>query len=233
MHYNLLMNTKDKLYHKYRTKSDKTLDPTKQIILNAFGLQNSDWQITETSTEEDTKLAADLKLHNNIDSIMISHRVRNADKYLDKYYNQFTIRAVNRNGGHETEFSKIMKGNADLMFYGFEYNTIPVRWFIAYADVFRSIFEWDKDHEIFKPKSSIIQCGMKQNELNIDSEFFWFDVPSIEQYLKSTNNSKKFIVKHSAGYYKDVRNIRKLTRSDGTKFKQSELKSIGERIDGY
>ncbi len=216
-------------YNKLRKKSDKTLKQTKQIISKVLKLDPNIWKIEDTTFDEDTQQASDIKISNGVETLYFAHRVRDAKKYENDYFNEITIRAINKRG-HETEFSKFLKGNVDMMFYGFEIDGYVGRWGLGDANAFRNIFHWDEPNGIWVPDPSII-CGMKSNEYNSDSDFMWFDIPSIERYL-AERGLPKFIIARSPGYHEDIKTT-SLPKSDGTKVIMYELKKQENRIDKY
>jgi hypothetical protein len=85
----------------------------------------------------DVKEATDLIVMRT-GELRIAARIRRPE-YLARYRLQFTIRSA-RLLGNETELSKIEKGFADWMFYGFGGEGKLVQWVILDLDVFRR--EW-------------------------------------------------------------------------------------------
>jgi len=94
--------------------------------------------VRPTSREEDLENAADLKI------VPIGHsrrgdvaaRLRN--EWYRQYAHEFTIRCW-REGGIETELSKILRGCADYFFYGFKRGDRDVYpWFLGNLAIFRA-----------------------------------------------------------------------------------------------
>ena len=90
-----------------RKWSDKLIPQIKRIV-GPFLLEPTPFEI-------DAKQAADLMVFRARD-MHIAARVRRP-KYLEKFPFDFTIRSQ-RDSGVETEYSKIVNGFADWMFYG-------------------------------------------------------------------------------------------------------------------
>jgi len=107
--------------------SDQYLNQIKQIL----GLH----LISEPPTEEDQKRCTDL-ITMKMEPVRVLCRIRR-EKYLDKYGDEFTIRAECANGA-TTELTKIIEGWGDYMFYGFgNDNGQIVKWMLADVKVFR------------------------------------------------------------------------------------------------
>lgn len=92
--------------------------------------------ISAPPIEEDAERNTDLMVL-RLDAIRIGCRIR-ANKYLDKYSDEFTIRA-GRPSGVKTELTKIIEGWGDYFFYGFsnEDETSLAAWCLADLRVFR------------------------------------------------------------------------------------------------
>jgi hypothetical protein len=94
--------------------------------------------LAEASEVDDMLHNTDLRIQFAVD-LPIACRVREF-QYLEKYGNEFTIRARARNGGR-TEISKVVAGEGTFIFYGFIGEAGPqslARWFIGDLDVWRS-----------------------------------------------------------------------------------------------
>lgn len=94
-------------YRRQRRWSDQFIPAIKRIVGPCL--------LEESSFEVDTQQAADLVVV-TAKNLTIAARIRRA-KYYARYWNEFTIRSVNK--GHKTELQKITDGWGDWMFYGF------------------------------------------------------------------------------------------------------------------
>jgi len=91
--------------------------------------------ISEAPVEEDKKRCTDLiVLH--LQAIRIACRMRR-ETYIEKYSDEFTIRAVNHRGA-KTELAKIIEGWGDYFFYGFGGDSgLLLKWCLCDLKVFR------------------------------------------------------------------------------------------------
>jgi hypothetical protein len=147
-------------YSKDRAWSDQFIPHMKRII--------GPHLLVESSFEVDTKRASDLVLMQAA-SLMIACRVRRPG-YAEKYGNQFTMR-FRRESGVETEYSKIVKGWGDWLFYGHASTTPGVidRWMLIDLRHFRAQL-------INEQSRQAIRSGVTPNG---DGTYFrWFDVSS-------------------------------------------------------
>lgn len=145
-------------YAQDRQWADTFLPQIKQIV--------GPHLLIETPHEIDCKQAADLMVL-TARNVTIAARVRHFG-FLQKYRNEFTIRAK-RDTGAVTELSKIIDRWGDLMFYGHANaaeTAIDVWWLID-LHAFRA-------HLIRHRRR--IRCGMKPN--GDGTHFAWFDLRS-------------------------------------------------------
>jgi hypothetical protein len=115
-------------YAKNRAWSDQFIPAIKAVV--------GPHLLVEASFEVDTQQAADLVVM-RADNVTIACRVRRPGYALDFPWD-FTIRAKLDNG-HKTEFSKIIDGWGDWMFYGHAGSEASLsRWFIVDLHKFRA-----------------------------------------------------------------------------------------------
>jgi hypothetical protein len=126
--------------------------------------------LTPAPFELDTKEATDLLVFTARD-MRIAARVRRADKYLDRYGYQFTLRAK-RDNGVVTELSKIVDGWGDWLFYGFGQpgSSLIVHWWLIDLHAFRAALIRDKQS---------LQHGLTAN--GDGTHFAWFDLRSFPE----------------------------------------------------
>lgn len=151
-------------YSRDRAWSDQYIPHMKQII--------GPHLLVESSFDVDTKRASDLVLMQAA-SLMIACRVRRPG-YADRYPNQFTLRYA-RDSGVETEYSKVVNGWGDWMFYGHadkdEAGKIN-RWMLINLRHFRA--QLINDHS-----RRTIRNGITPN--GDGTHFRWFDAKSFAQ----------------------------------------------------
>jgi hypothetical protein len=114
-----------------RRKSDAYIPEIKRLIVLHLLMVTPDWI--------DFKHAADLMLLST-KRMTIAARVRLNVKYQNQYPYEFTLRAVIENG-QETELNKILRGMANVFFYGHADPLRPglfSRWWLLDLDVFRT-----------------------------------------------------------------------------------------------
>ncbi len=101
------------------------------------------------SESEDRERNTDLIIL-GINNIRIACRIRK-NQYLSKYGNEFTIRSY-RPSGKETEFSKIMNGWGDYIFYGFcnAEETGLENWFLGDLEIFRRWIAETQNYYVIK-----------------------------------------------------------------------------------
>ena len=148
-------------YRTDRAWSDQYIPHMKRII--------GPHLLVESSFEVDTKRASDLVLMQAA-SLMIACRVRRAG-YAELYPNQFTLR-FRRDSGVETEYSKVVNGWGDWMFYGHAHPTERGRvehWMLINLRHFRA--------QLINERSrKEIRSGVTPNK---DGTYFrWFDASS-------------------------------------------------------
>lgn len=144
-----------------RAWSDQYIPHMKQII--------GPHLLVESSFEIDTKRASDLVLMQAA-ALMIACRVRRPG-YADRYPDQFTLR-FRRDSGAETEYSKVVNGWGDWMFYGHAHATEAGRvdrWMLINLRHFRAQL-------INEPTRKTIKNGVTPN--GDGTHFRWFDVTS-------------------------------------------------------
>lgn len=73
--------------------------------------------IAEPPIEEDQSRNTDLIVL-RLDAVRVGCRIRRADRYIDRYADEFTIR-TSRPNGNKTELAKVIEGWGDYFFYGF------------------------------------------------------------------------------------------------------------------
>jgi hypothetical protein len=148
-------------YSQDRAWSDKYIPHMKQII--------GPHLLVESSFEVDTKRASDLVLMQAA-ALMIACRVRRPG-YADRYPNQFTLR-FRRDSGVDTEYSKVVNGWGDWMFYGHAHPTLAGRvdrWMLINLRHFRAQLINDSTRRTIKN-------GVTPNG---DGTYFrWFDASS-------------------------------------------------------
>jgi len=144
--------------------SDKFLPEIKQIL----GL----YLIGEPPFEEDQERNTDLIVL-KMEAVRIGCRIRRND-YLERYGNEFTIRA-GRPSGIKTEITKIIEGWGDYFFYGFSdkaENSLE-RWLLGDLNVFRLWF----NRQLFKKKG--IMPGVSKDNTDNSSNFLSFEVDEL------------------------------------------------------
>jgi len=122
-------------YQNQRKWSDKFIPEIKRIV---------GYHLLEISTlEQDTKQATDLIILNGRDK-RIAARMRK-QKYENRYPHDITIRSkIEGSNGHsvETEFSKLVAGYGDWMFYGFSKDDVSgeiSRWYLIDLNKWRLV----------------------------------------------------------------------------------------------
>jgi hypothetical protein len=130
--------------------------------------------IGEPPAEEDAERNTDLMVL-RMEAVRIGCRIRK-NQYLERYGNEFTIRA-GRPSGVKTELTKIIEGWGDYFFYGFACPAERrlVRWALADMKVFRAAY-------MRKLAASGPGCvpGMGKRNLDNSSSFVafrWVDFP--------------------------------------------------------
>lgn len=109
--------------------------------------------IGEAPAEEDAQRNTDLIVL-RLEAIRIACRVR-APEYMDKYGNEFTIRA-GRPSGAKTELQKIIEGWGDYILYGFhdEGGDELAAWVLGDLRAFRLWFQQETVRRAGKPPGS-------------------------------------------------------------------------------
>jgi len=115
-------------YESDRVWTDSYLDEIKSILGKHL--------IGPAPDEEDRHRNTDLIVL-KMEAVRIGCRIRRAEKYLDTYGDEFTIRSERDYG--ETELAKIITGWGNYFFYGFAYqdDTNLCKWTLADLNVFR------------------------------------------------------------------------------------------------
>lgn len=173
-------------YERRRRDSDLFIPHMKAILGTVF------FQIAPL--EEDLEHNTDLIVFQmpRADRGRIACRVRDAAKYLDRYRDQFTIRATLLSGA-DTELQKILARWGQVLLYGFGDPATRrlVHWTVADLDVFRLHFPklW------MRPPYGMEACG--DYKLNHDGLSWllamkWSDFPPefiIERYWRQSANA--------------------------------------------
>lgn len=153
-----------------KSKSDIYLPEIKSIL----GL----YLIGEPPLEEDQERNTDLMVL-RMEAVRIGCRVRNIS-YLDKYGDEFTIRA-GRPSGTKTELTKIIEGWGDYFFYGFGEGARLVKWGLGDLKIFRLWFS----QQLYAGKIP----GIKKNNTDNSSHFLafkWADLP--KEFIVANND---------------------------------------------
>lgn len=147
-------------YKEDRAWSDRFIPAIKQIVGPRL--------LTVSSLTVDRKQAADL-ITIKAQSLTIACRIRRA-KYFDKDYKyQFTVRS-HRESGAETEFSKLVKGWGDWMFYAFaldDQSPALRLWYLIDLAAWRTHLQLN---------AKTIRSGQSPN--GDGTYFIWYDVRS-------------------------------------------------------
>lgn len=95
--------------------------------------------IGEPPVEEDAERNTDLMVL-RLDAVRVGVRIRK-NSYLERYGDEFTIRAGLRSGA-KTELTKLIEGWGDYFFYGFsDLNEVRLsRWVLADMKIFRRTY---------------------------------------------------------------------------------------------
>jgi hypothetical protein len=152
-------------YREDREWSDQRIIAVQNVIGRCLGLPAG--QVSVAPEEMDVHQATDLVVFSARD-IKIAARVRRSG-FAQKYPFEFTVRS-HRNSGMETEYSKIMNGWGDWLFYGHDFSQQSVYpWQIINLNAFR--------YAVSKHAAMpCLRCGDKGNG---DGTFFkWFDIRS-------------------------------------------------------
>jgi hypothetical protein len=126
--------------------------------------------LTPAPFDLDTREATDLLVFTARD-MRIAARIRRANKYMDRYGYEFTLRAK-RDSGATTELSKVVDGWGDWLFYGFgdPSSGEVLNWWLVDLHAFRAALIRHTAN------GSILRYGSKDNG---DGTYFkWFDVRS-------------------------------------------------------
>lgn len=149
-------------YESERAFSDRYI-PAIQQIVGPLLLKPAPFEL-------DANQATDLIVMTARD-IRIAARVRRANKYLERYGYEFTLRAKLQSGA-KTEMTKVVDNNAQWLFYGFaDPNSAEVpHWWLINLDAFRAAFI----RQAFGGQK--VKCGLKDN--GDGTHFYWFDLRS-------------------------------------------------------
>lgn len=154
--------------------SDRFLPEIKQIL----GLH----LIGEPPIEEDSERNTDLMVL-KLDSVRIACRIRK-NKFLDRYGNQFTIRA-GRPSGIKTELTKIIEGWGDYFFYGFsdKEETVLEKWILGDLKALRLFIM----RELAASRNPWIE---NKNNKDNSSSFVAFTYDTIPFFIIASDNLK-------------------------------------------
>lgn len=153
-----------KTWEKDKKWSDKFLPEIKRIL--------GEHLIGEPPIEEDQERNTDLIVL-KMEAVRIGCRVRKY-KYIERYSNEFTIRA-GRPSGVKTELTKIIEGWGDYFFYGFsnKQETGLFKWVLCDMDVFRLWFNTKL------VQNNGIVPGIKKNNTDNSSFFLAYNVSDL------------------------------------------------------
>jgi hypothetical protein len=146
--------------------SDRFLPEIKRILGEIL--------LSEPPIEEDQMRCTDLIVL-KMDAVRIACRVRK-HKYIEKYGDQFTIRA-SRPSGVETELTKIVSGWGNYMFYGFsnQAEAALCQWIVGDLNRFRLWF----NRELYQQRKPGIKC----NNGDSSSDFIAFNSCDIPGFI--------------------------------------------------